>query len=456
MVSRFPSFPSRHTQPASSTSSLSQHPTQRIRGVVVVGLMALVVSGCGGGGGGGNRTGSLNMPTTPPSQTNIRLALFNGTGGVDTTPANITPASPASMGGGMTTNTNGMIGGGGGGTPTTPPSTASDEGGVGRVSNVVVGGRHGIVSVVASTDITALLADPSRTKLLWHNEVGETSNGGTGGGATQTRGTRGGTDRVFDFNPSTTHLRSRPGRLQVTASHGGPENFAPGSSTSQGVSPVLGRVYRFNHRNASLGFMRVYIDARADVAIGHELLGGDHFQITTIGEIAPSNLPRGLAVYTGYLVVARPGGMQPDPANSNRQIPIRPNTGKFAMGVDFRFNKVTSFETPQGLEDNDRLTMRAIGDGRSNSDGMGFGATTIEIDPSTGSFTGEINFTNDYLSPTPDDPTKMRTPLPGSVITSHKQGKIYGQFHGNAARGATGVFHSNSHDILGGFAGATN
>ena len=436
--------------------------------------MALVVSGCGGGGGGGNRTGSLNMPTTPPSQTNIRLALFNGTGGVDTTPANITPASPASMGGGMTTNTNGMIGGGGGGTPTTPPSTASDEGGVGRVSNVVVGGRHGIVSVVASTDITALLADPSRTKLLWHNEVGETSNGGTGGGATQTRGTRGGTDRVFDFNPSTTHLRSRPGRLQVTASHGGPENFAPGSSTSQGVSPVLGRVYRFNHRNASLGFMRVYIDARADVAIGHELLGGDHFQITTIGEIAPSNLPRGLAVYTGYLVVAGPGAMQPHPTDPDNldPIPIRPNTGKFAMGVDFRFNKVTSFETPQGLEDNDRLTMRAIGDAGTGtgSNGDGFRATTITIDPSTGSFTGEINFTNDYLSPFPtNDPTsppttpptpttqpKMRTPLPGSVIKTHSRGRIYGQFHGDAARGTTGVFHSNSHDILGGFAGATN
>ena len=416
-------------------------------------VLMVALSSCSGGGGGGATSsasgGSGLMPGVVPQAVTASLA-FDGGSKVGRTHHSLLGGNPTSP-----TNT---------GTQNNPAS-----GGVGRVSNVLVGGRYAIVSVISNKDIASLLADPTNTELLQPTtpqaspQTPPQTSPATPpqtSPATPPQTSPATPPLIFDFN-----------RLKISASVGQNKQrsreFSPNlNSPAGGVVDVLGQTINLlyddpNDPTQNPKTMRVYIDNRADVALGHTLVGGEDFQLTAIGEIAPSRLPQGESTmtYTGYIVVASPAAPNPP----------RPNSGGFTMEVDFGKGLVTSFNTPRGFEDNDRVTMQAIGDG-TTGDNKKFEATEIVIDPSTGSFAGEINFTNDYLTPSPSTPSSPpRMPLPGSIIKFNSRGSIYGQFHGDHARGVTGVFHSTptppstnspsstpspTPTILGGFAGA--
>lgn len=317
--------------------------TQRIRGVsqhireggvVVVVAVCLALAGCGGGGGGGGGSAGgggrdTRIPDIPPPLALQALMNFTSAGGGTSAPITST------TGGGTSTSTSG-----GGGMP------SAMLGGVGRIDNVAVNGRHAIVSIASTQGIMGFLADHTTTQLLVSP------------------------NRIFDFNNN-----NRQPRLIVTP---------PGTERIQaGDGPHLGRKFLFLNREGNP--MSVYIDDRAAVALGHELRASNSYEFVAIGEIAPRQLPLGTARYAGLSAFATTDPMQD------------PDSRVFEMEVNFDTRQVTSFNTI--TSDLGRLTMEAIPGDTPNPNIPAAGH--LKINMQTGSFTGTLNFEKGTLTATP-------------------------------------------------------
>ena len=183
-------------------------------------------------------------------------------------------------------------------------------------------------------------------------------------------------------------------------------------------------------------FVHVYIDNRTLVSVG-ELYG---FAFATLGEpFDASTLPTGTASYNGR--VRASSGITPRNDLAGGFLRTDDIGSDFAMDVNFGTRQVTRFHVNMNPAD-----------GEITTDEVGVGGTTlpavspIAINPTTGRFSGGLNFGN------------------GNVISGTSAGNIYGQFHGQNARGVSGTFHSDIEttssrgvtvkNTIGGFAGA--
>lgn len=262
-------------------------------------------------------------------------------------------------------------------------------GGIGRVSNVLIDNKYAIVSIASSEGIASLLANPDTSELL-------TSTADFEFDSSQRRITRDTVNAPFrDFMPGTRGLLGVTKRV-----------FPSGTGMD-------------SNRTTDL---RIYIDRRAPVVLAHRLRPSGELQFIAIGELAPANLPRGTASYSGYSAIAR--ARMDDPRH-----------GIFDMDVNFNTGRVTRFSADYSTEGS--LTMDATG-GRPI-------IPYLTIDRDTGTFSGDINF---------GEGNSLQSQR---LIENAHTGKIHGQFHSNDAQGVTGVFHNNiagNDRLMGGFAGA--